>query len=378
MNPESLNHFETTISATEQRIQKAKPLLAEDMDSVIARFPKTRYYGSKRRLLGWIYRALKDLPFNTVLDGFGGTASVSLLFKAMGKQVNFHDGLHCNTVAAQALLADKIPFAEIAEAYDFIDQIKPNNGFISKTFSEMYYTNEENRWLDGAAKAIHQIADPIERSIYFYCLFQACLKKRPFNLFHRANLNLRLNPNVTRSFGNWVTWEKQFSELMKESFQDIQEIIKPAKQVVNILPHGDISRLDTGYDLIYLDPPYVGLTKSSEDYLKRYHFLEGLSKYKEWNKAIDQNSSIKAFKSISHISEWQNKREFRERLFDVINKHNQSIVVLSYLSGAYPSEKEIAEHFRKNFRHVSILKKDFCHALAKDKKIELLFIGSNK
>ena len=374
----TLNYFEPIIAQTDWHIQKVKPLLIEDMDSVIACFPATRYYGSKRRLLGWIYRALKDLPFNTVLDGFGGTASVSLLFKAMGKQVNFHDGLLCNTIAAQALLADEMPFTEIAEAHAFIDQIKPSHGFISKTFSQMYYTDEENCWLDGAAKAIHQIADPIERSIYLYCLFQACLKKRPFNLFHRANLNLRLNRNVTRSFGNWVTWEKTFSELMKESFQDLQEVIKPAKQVVNIFSHGDISRLDAGYDLVYLDPPYVGLSRSGEDYLKRYHFLEGLSKYKDWGKVINQSSSIKAFKPLSYISEWQNKREFRERLFDVINKHSQSIVVLSYLSGAYPSEGEIAEHFRKSFRQVSILKKDFCHALAKEKKIELLFIGSNK
>ncbi len=378
MKFEHPNYFESTITATERGAQKVKSPLTDDMDSIIARFPKTRYYGSKRRLLGWIYHALKDLPFNTVLDGFGGTASVSLLFKAMGKQVNFHDGLLCNTITARALLADEMPFAEIAEAYAFIDQIRPNDGFISKTFSGMYYTDEENRWLDGAAKAIHQTADPTKRNIYFYCLFQACLKKRPFNLFHRANLNLRLNCNVTRSFGNWVTWEKTFSDLMKESFQDIQEVIKPAKQVVNILPHGDISRLDTGYDLVYLDPPYVGLSGSNEDYLKRYHFLEGLSKYKEWNKALNQNSSINAFKPISHISEWQNKREFRERLFDVINKHSQSIVVLSYLAGAHPSEEEITEHFRKTFKHVNVLKKDLCHALAKEKKIELLFIGSNR
>jgi adenine-specific DNA-methyltransferase len=377
MNFEYSSHFETTIVKTNQGIQKVKPLLAEDIDSVITRFPKTRYYGSKRRLLAWIYHALKDLPFNTVLDGFGGTASVSLLFKAMGKQVSFHDGLLFNTIAAQALLANEVPFSEIADAYDFIDQIRPSNGFISKTFSGMYYTDEENRWLDGAAKAIHQIADPIKRSIYFYCLFQACLKKRPFNLFHRANLNLRLNRNVTRSFGNWVTWEKSFPELMKNSLQDVLGAIKPAKQVVNILPYGDIARLDAGYDLVYLDPPYVRQSGTSEDYLKRYHFLEGLSTYSKWNKAINQNSSIKAFKPISHISEWQNKHEFRERLFDVINKHRQSIVVLSYLSGAYPSEEEIEVHFRKKFRHVSILKKDFCHALAKEKKIELLFIGRN-
>jgi adenine-specific DNA-methyltransferase len=53
-------------------------------------FPQTRYYGNKRRLLAWIYESIKDLNFNSVLDRFCGTASVSLLFKAMGKQVTFN------------------------------------------------------------------------------------------------------------------------------------------------------------------------------------------------------------------------------------------------------------------------------------------------
>lgn len=136
-----------------------------DIVPLISSFPKTRYYGSKRRLLDWIYHAVKDLSFNSVLDGFGGTASVSLLFKMMGKEVTFHDGLLCNTIAAQALLADKLPFAGIGEAHSFIDCIKPRRGFISKTFAGMYYTDKENRWLDGAATAIHELPDPALRMI---------------------------------------------------------------------------------------------------------------------------------------------------------------------------------------------------------------------
>lgn len=378
MNFECPNQFEPIIAPTaEWGIQKVKPQLLENMDSVIARFPKTRYYGSKRRLLGWIYQALKDLPFNTALDGLGGTASVSLLFKAMGKEVSFHDGLLCNTIAAQALLANTFPFADINEADFFIDQIKPKNGFISKTFSGMYFTDIENRWLDGAATAIHQIADPIKRSVYLYCLFQACLKKRPFNLFHRANLNLRVNKTVTRSFGNWVTWERPFSTLMKNSLLEIQAAIKPTNQPIHVLPPGDVSQLDSGYDLVYLDPPYVSGSKSGDDYLRRYHFLEGLSNYSDWIDCINADSPIRSLNQISHINAWQNKREFRELLFSFINKHNQSIIVLSYVAGAYPSEDDIADFFMRTFRYVKILRKDFCHALAKEKKIELLFIGRN-
>ncbi len=78
--------------------------------------------GGEPKKLSWIYHALNDLPFNTVLDGLGGTASVSLLFKAMGKEGSFHDGLLCNTIAAQALLANTFPFADINEANDFIIQ----------------------------------------------------------------------------------------------------------------------------------------------------------------------------------------------------------------------------------------------------------------
>jgi len=357
-------------------IQTPKAYSDAEIELAIYKFPKTRYYGSKRRLLSWIYHAVKDLPFNTVLDGFGGTASVSLLFKAMGKQVYYHDALLSNTISAQALLADEFPFSDINDAYQFIESIKPENGFIAKTFSDMYYTDEENRWLDGAAKEIHAIENPLQRSAYFYCLFQACLKKRPFNLFHRANLNLRLNKEINRSFGNWVTWERAFPDLMKEGIDDLIRITR-FNTKATILPPGDIKNLDSGYDLVYFDPPYVGKTKTGDDYLRRYHFLEGLSAYEEWMKKINTTSLNRTFHPIEHLSIWQNKKDFRNLLFETISKHRKSIVVLSYISDAYPAEDDISVFFRSNFRRAHVLKKEFSHALAKKKKVELLFIGKN-
>jgi len=368
--------IETANGATDWSIQSPKSYNDAEIELAISKFPKTRYYGSKRRLLSWIYHAVKDLPFNTVLDGFGGTASVSLLFKAMGKQVYYHDALLSNTVSATALLADQFPFSDINHIHKFIDNIKPEYGFIAKTFPNMYYMDDENRWLDGAAKAIHAVDNPLQRSVYFYCLFQACLKKRPFNLFHRANLNLRLNKDVNRSFGNWVTWEKSFSSLMKESINELIRINQYQTTAI-ILPPGDIARLDPGYDLVYFDPPYVGKTKTGDDYLRRYHFLEGLSSYSKWKNDINTESSNKTLKTITHLTEWQNKKEFRELLFDSISKHKKSIVILSYISNAYPDEEDISAFFHSIFRISYVLKKDFCHALAKEKKEELLFIGFN-
>ncbi|MCB9297121.1 MAG: DNA adenine methylase [Lewinellaceae bacterium] len=45
------------------------------------KFPTTRFQGSKRKILPWIAESLEELEFETVLDGFGGTGSVSYLFK---------------------------------------------------------------------------------------------------------------------------------------------------------------------------------------------------------------------------------------------------------------------------------------------------------
>lgn len=351
--------------------------LFDNISQQIATFPKTRYYGSKRRLLNWVFKELKDLPFNTVLDGFGGTASVSLLFKAMGKEVTFNDALMSNTISAKVLLAEELPL-DLTEAYSFIDSIEPIEGFISNTFEGMYYTQEENNWLDGAANKIHMLEDELKRCIYLYSLFQACLMKRPFNLFHRANLNLRTNNNIKRSFGNYVTWEKPFSDLMKARLKGVFQLVSPSKHISHILQNGDVSKLDTGYDLVYLDPPYVNLRNKGDDYLMRYHFLEGLSDYKNWKNHISQESKIKSFNKNLYISEWQSKTTFKENLFNLIKKHNQSIVVLSYLANAYPAELEIIECFESNFQYVNVIRKDFCHALAKEKKIELLFIGRNK
>src|SRR5437016_197525 len=71
-------------------------------------FPSTRYSGSKRRILDWIYENIKSIDFKTVLDAFGGTGTTSLLFKAMGKDVTYHDAFTFNKYVAEAVLGDEL------------------------------------------------------------------------------------------------------------------------------------------------------------------------------------------------------------------------------------------------------------------------------
>ena len=171
-------------------------------------FPQTRYQGSKRKLIDWIKLSLTDLKFQTTLDLFGGTGSVSYLFKTMGKTVTFNDNLKFNSIIAKALIENNTTTLSIEEALILFKK-SPNINYpnkIEKYFKDIYYNEEENRWLDVVITNINLIQDEYKRSIAFYALFQSCLIKRPYNLFHRKNLGIR-NKDVLRTFGNKKTWD---------------------------------------------------------------------------------------------------------------------------------------------------------------------------
>lgn len=342
----------------------------------ISTFPRTRYYGSKRRLLDWIYENIKELEFTSVLDGFGGTASVSLLFKAMNKAVTFHDALCSNTISATALLAQSTPPNYARNAFSYFEKIEQQKGFISKTFEGLYYKKSENAWLDGAINAIGEIESPAQRALYLHCVFQACLMKRPFNLFHRANLNLRTRKLVARSFGNFRTWERPFVELIKGCLLEHEKLVWRSARTPIVLDAGDIFDIPANYDLVYLDPPYISSNhRRGDDYLRRYHFLEGIALYADWPNAIDPSSKIKCINPREHVRQWDDEVRHRDLLFNLINKHRKSIVILSYVAGAYPSGAELYRHFQQQFKTARQVSKKVNHALAAGKKTELLFIG---
>lgn len=343
----------------------------------IKTFPKTRYYGSKRKLIGWIFENIKHLKFETVLDGFGGTASVSLLFKSMGKNVTYHDAFNFNTYTASAVLSNKMHLGK-TKFRETLQAVEPIEGVISKHFRNIFYTNNENRWLDGFMKKMKSDnLEQNERSIYFYTLFQACLQKRPFNLFHRANLSLRLNKKAERSFGNMTTWERSFSELMLRAYDELVHCVWNSGRQIEVVPPTNILDIEPQYNLVYLDPPYIdkSASRNRDDYWRKYHFLEGLTNYDEWEQKIDLNSDIRIMPKNSGFELWGQTSSFKEILFELIEKHRNSIVVLSYVSGAYPDEKELLEFFESKFHSVSFYSKHHSHALAKQTKRELMLIG---
>lgn len=171
-----------------------QPSLFDEPILQAAVFPSTRYQGSKRRLLDWLWYNISDLAFDTVLDVFGGTGAVSYLFKQKNKQVTYNDHLVFNWMIGLALIENtyvQLPPASI----ETVLTAHPNITYpdlIQRSFEGIYFTDEENAWLDRVVYNIdHLLKDTFEQALARFALFQACIIKRPYNLFHRANLYIR-------------------------------------------------------------------------------------------------------------------------------------------------------------------------------------------
>ncbi len=108
-----------------------------------------------------------------------------------------------------------------------------------------------------------------------------------------------------------------------------------------------------GIDLVYLDPPYV--PRSDDNcYMKRYHFLEGLSCY--WkNLKIREDTKVKKIeKPYTPFS----YRKTAARAFDLMfGLYRNSTIVLSYSSNGYPDRDEIESLLRRYKKSVTAFEK---------------------
>ncbi len=92
-----------------------------------------------------------------------------------------------------------------------------------------------------------------------------------------------------------------------------------------------------GIDLVYLDPPYV--PRSDDNcYMKRYHFLEGLSCYWQGVRIMEGTRVKKIEKPYTPFSYRKTAIDAFDRLFHTFRN---SIIVLSYSSNGFPDRAEL-------------------------------------
>lgn len=304
-------------------------------------FPRTRYQGSKRKLARAIVEPLRDLPFTTALDAFGGTGAISYALKRLGKKTTYNDHLSFNHQIGRALIEnDSVTLAEreITDIGARRTDVDYGN-FIECTFTGIYFTDEENRWLDVAVGNIRRLHGPYRRALAWFALFQSALAKRPYNLFHRSNLYMR-TADVKRGFGNKASWDRGFADHFAAFAAEANAAVIDAGGTCSAMCR-DIFDVEPGYDLVYIDPPYINASGVGVDYRSFYHFLEGLVHYDEWPEWIDHRS--KHLRLKPQDAPWSDPKRSTEMFRKLFRRFHDSILVVSYRSDGIPSIKALEE-----------------------------------
>lgn len=302
-------------------------------------FPSTRYQGSKAKFVEWIWKEVSNLPFNTVLDAFGGTGCVAYKFKDCGKSVTYNDILPFNAIIGKALIENT---SIRLDEHDIEYIIKKHPGvsypnFISANFRDIYYTDDENAWLDVVRYNISSITDEYKQAMAWFALFQACIIKRPYNLFHRKNLYVRLS-EVERSFGNKRTWDTSFEVHFRNFVKEANQAVFDNGTECMAL-NKDAMDVSNSYDLVYIDTPYLNEKGIGIDYADFYHFLNGLVNYDQWGEMIDYKSKHHRLKRSYSI--WNDKDNIEDGFVQLIHHFKESIIVFSYRSNGVPSINRI-------------------------------------
>ena len=339
-----------------------------------APFPSTRYQGSKRRLRPVLAEVFAGLAFDTALDAFAGTGAVAHLLKSMGKRVGANDLLLSSHLTQVALVENATVRLEADAAARLGEPVagRRYETFVADTFEGIYFTAEENRWLDVAAQNAARLPGRAARALAFHALFQAALQKRPYNLFHRANLALRTR-DVARSFGNKRTWERPFPELAARAAKEASRAVFDNGQD-NRAFCADAADLPGHWDLVYLDPPYLSPAGRGTDYLGLYHFLEGLADYARWPLSVDRSTKHRRLKA--RPDPWRRVETAREAYEEIVARWPRSILVTSWRSDGRLGPDDLRAVLRRHGRAARLHEVPHHYALSRRRGVREVVLVS--
>ncbi|MGQ9371515.1 DNA adenine methylase [Azospirillum sp. ST 5-10] len=296
-----------------------------------AAYPELRYMGSKRRLLPWLHGVLAGLPFDSALDPFAGSGCVAYLMKAMGKRVVASDFLNVAATIAEATV-ENARCRLGAKALARLTAPAPGaDDFIERTFTGIFFTPDDLRFLDRVSANLARLAHPHEQALARAALVRSCLKKQPRGVF-----------TVSGDLSHYDDGRRDLRLSLAEHFA---EQVAAFDAVVfdngreNVALCGDVFAAEAGADLVYLDPPYVPRADDN-CYIKRYHFIEGLSCYWRGLRILEGTKVRKIEKRYTPFSYRRTALDAFDRMFA---RFRDSIVVLSYGSNGFPDRDRLVE-----------------------------------
>lgn len=356
-----------TIPPKQRSLLQLAPL---PLPSQVSAYPPTRFMGSKSKLLPEIWSVASQFQAETVIDLFSGSGIVGYMFKAQGKTVISNDYMFMSSTFTKAMVENNNVILPLVEAKDLLITHKESDHFVANTFKDLYYTDDENDLIDTLRTNIAQIHDQYKHAIAMTALIRACTKKRPRGIF-------------TYTGSRYNDGRKDLQKTLAQQFLEAVEAINKAvfdNGKSNKSRNGDAMELRIDHaDLVYIDPPYYS-PLSDNEYVRRYHFVEGLAR--NWKGVeIQEHTQTKKFKSYpTPFSTRKGAADAFDRLF---RKFAGSILIVSYSSNSLPTQDEMVAIMAKYKKRVEVVPVDYKYSFGNQNEAkthrnsvqEYLFVG---
>ncbi len=306
-------------------------------------YPPLRLMGSKHRLLPWIHRVLEGLDFETALDAFSGSGAVAYLMKSMDRAVTANDLLGFPAAIAHALIENPGERVGARGRTRLLAYDPRHPHFIERTFRGIFFTPEELRFLDRTRWNLGRLRSPHRRAVALAALIRSCAKRQPRGVF-----------TVAGDPARYKDGRRDLRLTLREHFVEqlaVYDECAFANGRRNRALRGDVFSIDPdGFDLVYLDPPYVPRADDN-CYTKRYHFLEGLASYWSEGEILWDTRTRKLRKPYTPFSYRRDALDAFDRLF---HRFRRSTLVLSYSSNGYPDRDALVALMERHKRRVDV------------------------
>lgn len=321
-------------------------MITNDAPKVLTNFPNTRYMGSKRKLIPTIAQIVAQLNPKTALDAFSGSGCVAYLFKEMGIQVTANDFLKFSYHIANASISNSTTKLTAKDLEYLVDNKSGTHRFIQDKYKGLYFTDEDNEFLDNLWWNIDKLKNKHKKSLAFAAISRACIKRRPRGMFaytgfryddRRKDLTLSLKEHFIKAVKEWNDTVLDNGTLCAAENKDVFDLS------------------DKGYDLVYIDPPYVS-PHSDNDYTRRYHFVEGYITY--WQ-GVDIQEHTKTKKMASKPTRFSSKVTIMKAFDDLFGQFPNSTLLVSYSSNSIPSKAEMVDLLKSHKKHVEVVEVDY-------------------
>jgi len=328
--------------------------ISSSLSDQMLKFPTTRYMGSKNKILPYIRDITREFDFSSAIDLFSGSGIVSYMLKSEGKAVISNDYMALGSTFSKALIENNSEILPLKLAKKLLCKNEKNDKFVQSNFKDLYFADEENILIDNIRANIRGLRNPYKKALALSALCRACTKKRPRGIF-------------TYTGNRYDDGRKDLKTSIEDHFINAVDIFNNAvfdNKKINLSIRKDAMDLTSSGNFVYMDPPYYSLCSDNE-YIRRYHFTEGICC--NWEGVEMQwHTKTKKFKNYpTPFSHKENAKDAFDKLFD---KYKKSIILVSYSSNCLPTLDEMVEMLAKYKKDVKVLSIDYRYSFANQKE----------